>query len=137
MPIKKSQGFALIDTIVAIFLIGVAFSAFSLIYPALKLSQISRSYMVAAAIAEKKMEELKYIQFDSLDLAEEAPFSDPDFTKLQNVSADYSVTYYDINNDEVDETDIKEITVNLNWEIRGESRSYFLTSLSYQYGLAR
>ncbi len=136
-PKTKTKGFAIIDTIVAIALVGLATIVVGLIYPGMRISEQSLARVRALSIAEKKMEELKAAQFEALALAANTAFSDADLNKLKNGSALYSVTAHDGDNDGNVENDLKKITVTVNWTYQSESKAVTLNSLVSKYGLAK
>ena len=133
----KRKGFTLIDVIIAIALVGIATLAVGLIYPGLRLSELSREQIIANSVAQKKMEELKAVQFDSLVLESGVPFADAELIKLKNSSASYTVSEYDINGDLSGDDDVRLITVTVIWQNLYGLKNYTLTSTSSLYGLAQ
>jgi len=138
MALKSKQikrGFALIDTVVAIGLIGLSLAVLAGVYPARRLSQMSRAYVIAQAVAQTKMEELRLLGFAALNSSQNTVFTDSNLNKLKDAAGAYAVTEFDADNDGQNEDDIKKITVTVTWSERGESKIVSLQTLLGQTGL--
>lgn len=136
MLYRRSQGFALIDVLIAIGLMGVAAIIVGSIYPGVKLSRVSRGNLIAGSIAQAKMSELRATPFASLDVESDVSFGDADLSALRDGEAAYTVELFDADNDANVDDDIKKITVSVNWTEGGLEKNINLTSLSAETGLS-
>lgn len=134
---NTQKGFGLIDTVVAIALLGIIVMILGLIYPGLRLSNLNKSYIIANSITQDKMEELRAIQFDTLALENNAPFTHSSLGELDSASASYTVELYDADGDSNLDDDIKKVTVQVTWSEKNETKNVTLNSLSSKTGLAR
>jgi type II secretory pathway pseudopilin PulG len=137
MLTKKTKGFALVDVLIAIALVGLAAVILGSIYPGLRLSRISRSDLVAGGILQSKMVELRGVSFDSLSIGEGVSFDHPELEKLYSGQATYTVEFFDADNDGTPDENIKKITVTVSWYDANSLKSRSLSSLSSNTGMAR
>ncbi|HYD91330.1 MAG TPA: hypothetical protein VEA37_07565, partial [Flavobacterium sp.] len=91
----------------------------------------------ASFIAQRQLEVVRTIGFANLTNQTETSFADPLLSELNTGTANYSVADYDADGDSTPETDIKEITVEVNWIDGGLTQTYTLTGLISQTGLFR
>ena|SRR3989338_7214411 len=133
---EPRAGFTLIDVVIAIALLGVASTILGLIFPGIKLSQLSRSHIIASSIAQRKMDELRSTPFDSLALETNISFADSDLGKLKDSAAVYTVAEFDADGDSVPDSDIKKITVRVTWIEAGGTKEQVLTTLTAAMGLS-
>ena len=132
---QKFSGFALIDVVVAIGLLGVALTIVGLVYPGTRIARLSQDNLIATGIAQKKLEELKSASFDDLLVQTNTAFGDPDLAKLKNSSANYTISLYDGDGDGVNDNDIKKITAQAAWTLNNESKNKTLTTLKTKTGI--
>ncbi|OFX14578.1 MAG: hypothetical protein A2Z18_11310 [Armatimonadetes bacterium RBG_16_58_9] len=137
---SKRRGTGLVDAIVTLFLLGVAGAVFSAIFPTgLKASRQAQEYKVAASIAQRKMEQIRAMPYESLTSVNlrasgtvdpddtESPYS---FTEVDSVAGQLTVGTGSISIYQED-ADTKRVRVTMNWEGPPGSadRSITLTTL--------
>lgn len=133
---SKTNGFALIDALIAMGLMAVALSFLGVVYSAGKISKTSRTDIIALYIAQNKMDELKNTSFTALAEQSNITFSDSNLTKLKNGQAVYTVALFDVNNDATPDPDMKKITVTVTWTQNTQSKNLTLSALVGETGLS-
>lgn len=122
---RYGRGFSLIETMVAIFVIG---STVALYVTTLRTSAVTREAShggVALRIAEHKLEELRAAGYDALPAS--GTFSDSQLSSLTNSTAALTVTTFN--------PKTKQVVVTVSWsEPAGGDRSLSLATLITQVG---
>jgi prepilin-type N-terminal cleavage/methylation domain-containing protein len=124
---KNQKGFTLIDTLVAITLLGVAALALGLVYPGLKASRSAQDIVLADSIVQKTMEVFRATPFEQLETGE-GTIDDPNLARLSNGTGQYRLSLYQ------DELIMAEVSVN--WG-PGQSYQRQAVTLIYENGLGR
>ena len=133
----NKKGFALIDVLVAIVLIGAAVIVIGVVQPTLRVSRLSYSYVIANTIAQTKLDELRATGFANLANQANTSFTDTNLSQLLDGSANYTIADYDADGDSTVEDDIKVITVVVNWTEGGQSKNRTLSTLAARTGLVQ
>jgi len=65
--VSSQRGVGLVDAIITLFLLGIAGAVFSAMYPTgIKASRQAHQYKVAASIAQRKMEQVRAMPYESI-----------------------------------------------------------------------
>jgi len=116
----KRDGFTLLEVLIAIVLFAAGIIAVAGLFSAALVSGIdSENTGIAIALAEKRMEEIRNLNFDT-GIIDEAKAAVPGFTGFQRSVA--VTTPY---------ADLKQVTVNVYWSYKGgETTTSFVTYIS-------
>lgn len=120
-------GFTLIEVIIAMAVVVAAMVVFGVAVSSLPLTKNSRNQNIAYHAAAKKIEELRKTPFASLPAS--GGFSDPALANLASSTASLTVSDYS------GSSQIKQITVIVNWNQDGASRNLRLDTLIGSNGL--
>lgn len=126
--IGSRRGAGLIDVMLTLFLLGVAGMIFSAVFPTcIRSTKQAQEYKIAAAISQKKMEQLRAVSYDLLNytqltsrsVVDSSPGSSPySFTTVDSLSTllpsgTGTLTVQDIN------SDTRQVTVTVSWRGTG------------------
>ena len=138
---RKFRGFSLIEILIALFvivaLVTILFSSSGTLFT----TRSSKLQTVAAKIASKEIENLRNIAFTSLPtegIDKACSTIDPDLSKLKGPpTCKVYVVNYDGKSDTVPPlTDIKQVTVKINWKTdNGADQNIKMDTLIYKDGL--
>lgn len=138
VAIRSRRGAGLIDLIVTVFLLGTTGAIFSAAFPtSISASRQAQEYKMATAIAERKMEQLRSLPYESLnrpllasagviDTADSGSFT---FTSVDNVASQLAsgtgtLTITDV------ASGVKRVRISVSWLSKSDSqRSIQMTSL--------
>ena len=137
--LRSRRGAGLVDVIATVLILGTTGAIFATVFPAsFACSSQAQEYKLAAAIAQRKMEQLRGIEFESLTqpllLAAgvidgnptTAPYS---FTSVDSLSGQLRGATGNLSVIDVG-TDRRRVTVTLSWRAKtGQDRTIQLTSL--------
>lgn len=123
--IKSKRGAGLVDAIVTLFLLGIVGAIFTAVFPvSLSCSRQAQEYKIATTIAQRKMEQLRAINYQSMaqPLLVSASIIDTDaatlpysFTTIDSVADQLASGTGEL--DVVDVTsDTKSISVTIRWQ---------------------
>lgn len=135
--VGSKRGAGLIDVMLTMFLIGVAGVIMAAAYPTcFRASSQAQEYKLAAAIAQKKMEQLRAMNYESLtypnllsatviDASSTSPYQ---FTSIDSIPSQLpqgsgELTITDIS------SDTRRVTVLITWQGRGAARTVELNTL--------
>lgn len=124
---RRRGGFTLVEILISVVLI---IAIISILFASSGTFISSRSVTlqsIATKIAAREMENLRKTDFASLP--QSGQFSDPDLTKLPGGTATRTVSDYQSN------PQIKQVQVEVNWQLNNAPKSLKLESLIYQYGI--
>lgn len=124
---KLKKGFSLVEVVISIFvvlaLIGVLLTTSS----SFLTSRNSNLQQIANEIGTREIERLRNIAYDSLPGS--GTISDSDLSKLPQGTATRTITTYQ------GDTDIKQVSVNITWNLGSTPKSVKFETLMYRYGL--
>jgi len=121
---KTNKGFSLVETLVAIAIICIAFFMFQSLSNTTTLARSAKNEDMALKITSNKIEELRALGYSSLPTS--GSFSDPALSSLPSSSAAMAISDYD--------TKTKQVTVTVSWTESNGNRSVALTTLLAQTG---
>ncbi len=122
---KTFRGFTLIETLVAVFIVGVSITLFSVVGTLLKNAAEIRFEHTALRVAHTKLDELRALGYAALPPS--GIFSDPLLASIPSASASTSVSTYN--------TKTKKVVVGVAWVAStGSSRYVSLTTLVTEVG---
>jgi hypothetical protein len=134
------RGVTLIDTLLGLFLIGVVGIVFSATFPSsIKCYGGARNYKMASAVAQKKLEEVRSMNFESLT---DSLINSTRLADLTGTSGVYSFTSTDSVTSILPEgtgtititsprTDIKRVEITVNWKNRNSASTRSLRLVTY------
>jgi hypothetical protein len=120
---KPSEGMSLIEVAVSIFLIFVLFLTYVAALNTVALVKKNNLADLAYHVANKQMESLRQIPFNSLSNTTNAPISDSMLSKIPSGAGSYTISDYS------SMTGVKEIVITINWN-DGTAKSVVVRSLA-------
>lgn len=120
-------GFTLIEVVLSLFLILTLVTILLTTSSTFISSRGSNLQGIAAKIASRQIETLRKTDFASLPPS--GSVTDPDLAKLPSSSATQTVSDYQGN------SQIKQVTVQVDWTVSGAVKQIKMETLIYQYGL--
>ncbi|MCE5199606.1 MAG: hypothetical protein ABFD54_09765 [Armatimonadota bacterium] len=140
--LKRRQGTTLVDLMVTIFLLGTAAMIFSATFPSsFRASRQAKDNKIATAIAQRKMEELRALRYESLtynglltaQIIDDTPMSSPySFTIQDNLASQLTSGTGTIEiSDSSSGTDLKRLKVTVSWEGADSSRNRTMSMTTY------
>lgn len=138
--IRSKRGSLLMDVMITVFLLGVAGAIFSSTYPAgIASARKAQNYKVALAIAQKKMEQLRAMNYESLShpllvavgAIDSSPGSVPyEFTQVDSVDDKLPDGVGRLTVEDVNST-VRRVIVTVTWQDKtgAPARAVTLTSL--------
>jgi hypothetical protein len=138
--LRSKKGIGLIDVMVTLFLLSVAGIIFSATFPAaFSCSRKSQEYKLGTAIAQRKMEQLRAMNYESLtepllhqagvidsdSMSSPYTFTAKDSLALQLTTGKGTIAITDIS------SHIKKVQVTITWQSRTESSPRSITLTTY------
>lgn len=136
--VGSKRGAGLIDVMLTMFLIGVAGVILAAAYPTcFRASSQAQQYKIAAAVAQRKMEQLRAMNYESLTyphllsaaVIDENPGSSPyEFTSIDSLTEQLPQGTGELIVDSIS-SDTRKVVVTVSWKGRETMRSVEVTSL--------
>lgn len=123
LVINNKRGAGIVDAIVTLFLLGVVGAIFTAVFPvSISCSRQAQEYKTATTIAQRKMEQLRAINYESITqplmagriIDSDSTTSPYSFTSIDSIADQLPSGTGKIDVDEVG--DIKYITVTVRWQ---------------------
>jgi prepilin-type N-terminal cleavage/methylation domain-containing protein len=126
------RGYTFIEVLIALFIIAVMILVFATAQQTTLLTKKMREETIASHIAERQMEELRSMNFASINSS--ASLSDPDVAKLTSGIVSRAVS--DFANDDADgEDELKLVTITVTWQSLTGTRVLNVTTLVTRQGI--
>ena len=138
--LRSRRGAGLVDVIVAVFILGITGLVFSATFPAsFSCARQANEYKIATAIAQKKMEQLRSMEYESISqplllaagAIDDSPSVSPySFTMVDNVATQLTQGEGSLSVTDEPPGDMRRIRVTVSWTARnGQDRSVELSTL--------